>query len=232
MNRRWLAASGLCLLPGAALAAVNPEPSIVDPRRQAVAYDPDEVVELRVTPGYVLTLEFAPDERVENIAVGDSGAWQVMANNRADRVFVKAVQAGIASNMTVITDLRSYVFNLVPAVPGLFSPFTVRFRYPAPALAEAGAEAESDDAGHYRISGYRAIRPDRIEEDDGHMRIHWKLSQDIPAIFVVEADGSERPVAGAMRGDEFITDEIAVHLRFRSDNAEAEAVRIVGRIAR
>ena len=43
-------------------------------------YDPQQVVLLQVAAGYQLTLAFAPDERIESVAVGDSGAWQVTPN--------------------------------------------------------------------------------------------------------------------------------------------------------
>ena len=52
----------------------------------------DQVVPLEVAPGYQLMLEFAPDERIESVAVGDSGAWQVTPNRSGDRVFVKPLQ--------------------------------------------------------------------------------------------------------------------------------------------
>ena len=54
-------------------AQVRPQPGSGDPRIQSVMYDADQVVQLQVPTGYELTVEFAPDERIENVAVGDSG---------------------------------------------------------------------------------------------------------------------------------------------------------------
>ena len=47
----------------------------------------------RSRPAISSTVEFAPDERIENVAVGDSGAWQVTPNKRGDHLFVKPLQA-------------------------------------------------------------------------------------------------------------------------------------------
>jgi len=57
-----------------AMAQVRPQPGGGDPRIQTVMYDADQVVSLQVPGGYELKVEFAPDERIENVAVGDSGA--------------------------------------------------------------------------------------------------------------------------------------------------------------
>ncbi|MGH6781007.1 MAG: TrbG/VirB9 family P-type conjugative transfer protein, partial [Sphingomonadaceae bacterium] len=71
-------------------------------------------MQIQAAPGYHVTIEFGSDERIENVAVGDSGAWQVTANRRGDFLFVKPIQAGVTTNMTVVTDVRLYAFELVP----------------------------------------------------------------------------------------------------------------------
>ncbi len=58
----------------------------------------------RARPGYQLAVEFGPDEQIENVAVGDSGAWQVTPNRRGDHLFVKPIQPGVSTNMTVVTN--------------------------------------------------------------------------------------------------------------------------------
>ena len=80
-------------LAGAGAAA---RPGGGDPRIQTRRlYDADQVVQLQGAPGYQLDVEFAPDERIESVAVGDSAAWQVTPNRRGDRLFVKPLQAGV-----------------------------------------------------------------------------------------------------------------------------------------
>ncbi len=127
-------------IPVAAVAQVRPTPGPGDPRIQSVLYDANQVVQLQVASGYQLAIEFAPDERIENVAVGESSAWQVTPNKRGDRLFIKAVQPGVTTNLTVVTDARSYVFELQP----MFGPlpdmaYTVRFTYPVAAAAAVAA---------------------------------------------------------------------------------------------
>jgi type IV secretion system protein VirB9 len=57
-------------------------------------------------------IEFGPDERIENVAIGDALAWQVTPNRGANLLFVKPVELAVATNMTVVTDRRRYAFEL------------------------------------------------------------------------------------------------------------------------
>ncbi|MCH3781278.1 TrbG/VirB9 family P-type conjugative transfer protein, partial [Campylobacter jejuni] len=77
-----------------------------DPRLRTVEYQPEQIVRLEVATGYQLSVEFAPDEKIETVAVGDSGAWLVTANQRGTHLFIKPTSGDADSNMTVITDTR------------------------------------------------------------------------------------------------------------------------------
>ena len=63
--------------------------------------------------GHPVDHRFARDERIENVAVGDSSAWQITPNRRASLLFVKPPTARSRTNMTVVTDRRTYMFDLV-----------------------------------------------------------------------------------------------------------------------
>ena len=72
-------------------------------------------MQLRGWFGYQLMLEFEPDERIENVSIGDALGWQVTPNRRANLLFLKPVDRTAATNMTVVTDKRRYAFDLVVA---------------------------------------------------------------------------------------------------------------------
>ena len=69
-----------------------------------VGYDPNEVVLLKASLGYQVLIEFAPDERIENVAIGDSLGWQITPNRKANLLFVKAMDQVPVTNMTVVTE--------------------------------------------------------------------------------------------------------------------------------
>jgi len=226
VRRALLLSLALLIAPVQASAQVFPEPGAGDPRLQSILYDPDQIVQLQVAVGYQLTIELAPDERVENVAVGDSGAWQVTPNKRGDHVFVKAVQVGVTTNMTIVTDARTYVFDLRP----LYGPtpdmaFRLRFKYPPSDQSEA--VALQPNPGRYRFSGDKALRPASMADDGRQTRISWAVGQVLPAMFIIDDQGKERAVGGAMRDGVFVIDDVANRLIFRLDKKSATARRVV-----
>ena len=215
------------LMPLAATAQVRPTPGPGDPRIQTVLYDTNQVVQLQVATGYQLTVEFALDERIENVAVGDSGAWQVTANKRGDHLFIKAVQSGVTTNLTVVTDARSYMFELLP----LYGPlpdmaYTVRFTYPAPAVAAVADATPAAAPGRYKLGGAKAIRPTEIDDDGEKTYIVWPPEKPLPAIFAIDEKGREMLVDGAMRDGQYVIDSVKPKLLFRLDKDVASATRV------
>jgi type IV secretion system protein VirB9 len=220
-----LLALALCVtLP--ATAQVRPVPGAGDPRIQTVDYDANQVVQIQAAPGYQVTLQFGADEVIENVAVGDSTAWQVSANRNGGHLYIKPVQS-VATNMTVVTNVRIYAFDLVP-LPGP-SPemaYTVRFNYPAAATVQQTAAAELIVEGRYRLSGERTLRPSRISDDGEHTYIEFPREAAIPAIYAVDERGNESLVNGMMREDLFVIDAVVPRLVFRIDQHTAQATRL------
>src|ERR1051326_430415 len=100
----------VCVAP--AQSALVPKPGPGDPRIHVVPYDPTQVIELGAVLGYELLIEFAPDEHIENVAIGDSIGWQVTPNRKANLLFLKPMDKGPSTNMTLTTDPRRYSFEL------------------------------------------------------------------------------------------------------------------------
>jgi len=224
--RRRLVLAAAAALAASPLAAQAPPAA--DARIQTVAYHADQIVTLQGAPGYLITVEFGSDEQIENVAVGDSAAWQVTPNRRGDYLFVKPVQPGVATNMTVVTSSRTYLFELAPLYgPSPEMAYTVRFSYPGGAPDSIADEAPTDElAGHYRVSGDGALRPSRIADDGRHTYIEWPRDRALPAVYSVDSEGRESLVNGAMRDDLFVVDAVVSKLVFRIDGRVARAVRI------
>jgi len=60
---------GVLLLPAEAFAA--------DARIRSQPYNANAIVQIAGRQGYETAIAFGADERIENIAVGDSSTWQV-----------------------------------------------------------------------------------------------------------------------------------------------------------
>ena len=200
----------------------QPPPPMLDSRIQSVEFHEDQVIPIQVAAGYQLMVEFAADERIESVAVGDSGAWQVTPNHSGDRIFIKPLQS-LATNLTVITSARTYTFDLSPG--GAAGPYVLRFTYPgADATAEADPAGEVE--GRYRLSGARALRPSRISDDGVHTYIEWPRDRSLPAVYAIDERGQESIVNGMMRDDLFVIDAVVRRLVFRIDRDVARAERV------
>lgn len=215
-----------------AISEIAPLPGSGDARLQSIDYNPGQVYLLHGAPGYQLTLELSPDEQVQNVAVGDSNSWQVSVNRRGDRLFVKPGQAPFASNMTVITNVRVYNFDLMPMpAPSSDMPYIVRFRYPEPRpFLGKGRQGEFVDvsaarqrASGYEVSGARVLRPSAISEDGQRTYVSWPKDRELPATYEVNDAGEEMLSNGMMRDDVLIIDRVVPRLVFRRDGLVAKA---------
>ncbi|MEL6238752.1 MAG: TrbG/VirB9 family P-type conjugative transfer protein, partial [Pseudomonadota bacterium] len=61
-------------------AAATQAPAPADNRIVTVVYDDASVFTIRGKVKVQTTVKFADDERIENVAIGDSKAWQVQPN--------------------------------------------------------------------------------------------------------------------------------------------------------
>lgn len=222
----------LTLVSTPAIAQVQPQAAGGDPHLQQIDYDAGQIVQLRGAPGYQMMVELSPDEQVQNVALGDGSAWQVSINKAGDRLFLKPMQSGVSTNMTVVTSVRVYNFDLASqSAPSLDMPYTVQFRYPAPGRT-------ADDAGYvnvsaiklrqsrYRVSGDRLLWPASVGDDGQHTYIVWPKSAPIPAVYASDGLGNEVLVNGMMgMGDVYVIDGAPQKLTFRIDRKVAYAVR-------
>jgi len=224
----------LCLLVAApASAQVQPQPAGGDPHLQAIDYDAGQIVQLRGSPGFELMVELSPDEHVQNVAVGDSAAWQVSVNKEGDRLFIKPIQPDVETNMTVVTSVRVYSFDLA-SLPGPAPdmPYTVQFRYPAPSIAAGNGgyvdvSAATRRMSRYKVSGDRLLWPSSVTNDGQHTYISWPRTSPIPAVYADDQSGNEMLVNGMMGTDDvYVIDGAPQKLTFRIDREVAYAVRI------
>lgn len=211
----------------AARAAVTPSPGLKDSRIQTVDYDPDEVVTLHVALGYAVAVEFSSDERIENVALGNSAVWQAVANHRADRLFIKPMQGATNTNLTVITDTRTYNFDLTAiAAPDAATPISLRFLYP---VYLDQPLPQDMPRSYFRFTGATSLHPLSMFETGAATFVEWRSDGQIPAIFMINDQGSEVLINGAMRDGTYVIDLVADRFVFRLGDRKATATRVVER---
>jgi type IV secretion system protein VirB9 len=233
MMRSAIIAGALLLVAAPADSQVQPVAGSGDPHLQAVDYSTDRIVQLRGAPGYQLMIELSPDEQVQSVALGDTSAWQVSVSKSGGRMFLKPSQSEGSTNMTVVTSVRVYNFELyAQSEPTPDMPYTVQFRYPATQAPELRSDfvdvaSAVRRSSKYRISGDRALRPESVSNDGRRTYISWPKSALIPATYATDRSGKEVIVNGMMGSDDvYVIDGVPQILTFRIDGDVAQARRL------
>lgn len=238
--------------PVLALALALAAPlSAQDNRLKTLVFDENAVVRIDGVVKVQTTIKFAPDEVIENVAIGDSAAWQVQPNKAQSILFVKPLDPVARTNMTVVTDKRTYLFDLV-ASPRNSALYVMQFRYPelekkaeearlaaaaeAEALAlraETAPEGAAAASGSYVVSdpaqlnfawasaGKPALLPARAYDDGDTLFLSWPQGIAIPAILVLNAEGDEGPVNYTVRGDTVVVEGVPPQVILRSGRESA-----------
>ena len=96
------------LLPKILIA--QPIPLTKDSRIKDLVYDANTIYNLKFHHGYQSFIEFSDNEEMEMISIGESFSWRLIPNGR--RLFIKPLEIAAHTNMTVITNKRTYLFNI------------------------------------------------------------------------------------------------------------------------
>ena len=174
------------------------------------------VVVVGVKGGYRqrLKAELSHADGSEKVAMEHSLAWQVTPIRRANLLFLKPVASLPQTNMTVVTNLRRYNFQLTAlGQPVRGMPFTVRFVYAAPvALVESAPPPDPPPEvrnAAYAFQGSRALLPVRIFDDGRDTYFAFRSDEVLPAVFAIDSDGAESVVNLRLRDGFFVADRIA-----------------------
>lgn len=81
-----------------------------DSRIRTLVYNDNEVFQLKFHYGFQSFIEFAPDEEIEIISLGESYPWKITPIGK--RLFIRPIQVDVTTNMTVITTKRIYQFEI------------------------------------------------------------------------------------------------------------------------
>ena len=217
-----------------------------DNRLQTLVFNENAVVRIDGKVKVQTTIKFAPDEVIENVAIGDSLAWQVQPNKAQTILFVKPLELDARTNMTVVTDKRTYLFDLV-ASPRNSALYVLQFRYPelekaaeeARLAAAADAEAQAQRAleapeqvaaaaDPYAVTdpaqlnfawagaGDAGLLPTRTYDNGDAVFLSWPQGAAIPAILVMNDEGDEGPVNFTVRGETVVVDGVPSTIILRS----------------
>jgi type IV secretion system protein VirB9 len=232
-RRGALLALGLIVVaPFAAHAEKVPMAGPQDPRIRTIVYNPRDVVKIDGTYGYHTVVELAEDEAIQSLVIGDSVAWDAQKSEGGNRIFLKPKEENVATNLTVITDRRTYSFALEASRTGAKTKMTwrLRFEYPEDDAArdervslqkasfvnpEAPGRPEKWNFD-YSYGGKNTFQPTQLFDDGEFTYFKFKPGQELPAIFVVDGEKNEALVNSRVSGEYVVVHRVAKQFALRS----------------
>lgn len=180
----------------------------LDSRIRTAAYDPAQVYRLHGFVGYQIELEFEEGETFAGHGGGDLEGVAFGAHE--NHVILKPRAQNVGTNLVIYTNRRAYRIDYQvqaqapdPRVDEVI--YTVRFLYPpqpesVETLKQNAAQVQAALAGatqarlhntDYWFCGDTSVKPVSAFDDGVHTRLSFGARAELPAVFVLNDDGTE-----------------------------------------
>ncbi|AAK65369.1 P-type conjugative transfer protein VirB9 [Sinorhizobium meliloti] len=229
MRTTFIATLLLTAAAPTALALEIPRGATQDSRVRFVDYQPYNITRIIGSLRSSVQVEFAPDEEIAHVALGNSVAWEVAPAGNI--LFLKPRENQPVTNISVVTtrrdgSTRSYQMELTvrdgKVEVGQNTYFYVKYRYPADeaerrrqaaaarAIAAQAKEADNVLAIHeaygprnwrYSAQGAQALEPQSVYDNGKVTTFAFVGNQEMPAIYIENSDGSESLVPKSVDGN-------------------------------
>jgi type IV secretion system protein VirB9 len=199
-------ATTLVCYAAATSAAVIPLESETDPRVKVLIYEPDQVYTITGHYFFSTTITLERGERVIHKSLGDPKAWDLV--DKQHFIFLKPIDNLANTNMTIITNRRTYYFELSASITKRDSPeanFAIKFAYPVEeqrqlvdstneiieeyeetyALPESDGFSPADLNMDYGYKGNTDLKPNHVFDDGKWTYFEFNDNVRTPAIFSV-----------------------------------------------
>lgn len=240
------------LLPLLSNAEITPLKGSFDPRVRIVDYNPQNVIKLSTFFGVSTHVQFGDGETIRDVAVGDDQAWNIKP--RGSHLFIKPQATHADTNVTVVTDKRTYQFALIVqprprrdssawSDPNLI--FSLTFRYPDEEAARVAAESRKNavkdrlgeikgkltDASKegqnfdYWVAGSEEISPTAARDDGRFIYLTFSNNRDMPAVYSVDTVGNEALInTNVIEGNTIVIQRLVPSLMLRKGTAVASVI--------
>lgn len=227
-----------------ALALQIPRGASQDSRVRFVDYQPYNITRIIGSLRSSVQVEFAPDEEIAHVALGNSVAWEVAPAGNI--LFLKPRENQPLTNISVVTtrrdgSTRSYQMELTvrdgSVEVGQNTFFYVKYRYPADeaerrrqAAAARAISAQAEVADHvlathetygrrnwrYSTQRAQALEPQSVYDNGKVTTFAFVGNQEMPAIYTENSDGSESLVPKSVDGNLVLVHAISRKFILRS----------------
>ncbi|WP_243841294.1 P-type conjugative transfer protein TrbG [Novosphingobium sp. PhB55] len=229
-------------------ATVEPQVSRFVQAVQLQAFAEGAIYHVMTAPDRVTDIALQPGENLVAVASGDTARWVIgdttsgQGDTKRTHVLVKPYSPGLATNLVITTDRRSY--HLALSSSGEIAMSALSWTYPADELVAikravvaaeaakpiaAGLSAESLNF-NYEISGDKPTwRPLRAFDDGRQTFVQLPASivlDEAPPLFLVDEKGTAQLVNYRLSGRYYVVDRIFNAAELRLGTKNQQIVRI------
>lgn len=215
---------------------------------QIFPFSDGAIYQVYTTPGAVTDIALQAGETLIAVAAGDTARWVIgdttsgSGTDKRTHLLVKPFAAGLATNLVVTTDRRSYHLQLTATSRTAMA--ALSWTYPADQLIALRKAAEQSAAAapiaeglavdslhfNYRVSGdMPAWRPLRAFDDGRQTFVEFPASiavGEAPPLFIVGPAGEAELVNYRVRGRFYVVDRIFDAAELRLGTKKPQTVRI------
>ncbi|WP_142416038.1 P-type conjugative transfer protein VirB9 [Bartonella massiliensis] len=225
-------------------ASVFPTRAPNDSRIRFINYDAYNVTKIIGSIRSSVQIEFSANEEIAHVAIGNSIAWEVAPAGNI--LFLKAREVQPMTNLQVVTtkldgSKRSYQFELIIKDGDISTAqetyFLVKFRYPQDEAAQrrlaALMQQQKQQARQidnifnatetygprnwaYTAQGSTTLEPASVYDNGKTTTFTFPDNQEIPAIYIVNSDGTESLVPKTTKGNMVIIHAISARFTLRN----------------
>lgn len=215
---------------------------------QVYPYAEGSLYQVYAAPERVTDIALQPGETLISVAAGDTARWVIgdttsgSGSDKRTHVLLKPFSAGLATNVVITTDRRSYHLALISSA--VTAMVALSWTYPQDALIALKRAAEERQAEmpvatgiapdqlhfNYAISGDRpAWRPLRAFDDGRQTYVEFPASLivgEAPPLFLVDRKGDAQLVNYRLQGRFYVVDRIFDAAELRLGLKKQDVVRI------
>ncbi len=216
-------------------AEITPDYGQYDPRVRVVDYNKGDVTKIVTYFGVSTHIEFSESEVILDIAPGDPNQWEIIP--RTSNLFIRPIGDFPDTNLTIITNKRTYQFALFVAERSKKDKtawqnanliFSLVFRYKEEELDLAKEEINKQKVKDalkkksveysnidYWLSGSEEISPTKAKDNGRFIELTFSNNRDMPAIYSVNEDGVESLINTHVEGNKIIIQRMIPFIRLR-----------------
>lgn len=241
--KKLLICAMLGLASAPAVAIVEPVSVGGDGRVQEIHYTPNEVFNIHAVVGNSTLIQLEEGEEVEGdntgLGMGDAQAWSIAV--RGNNLFIKPAQPLPDTNMLLVTNKRTYAFQL-STMNSANPSYVVRFVYPSPkkniaqnippkplTLRQVKTPVNtepfyisSDINTQYFKQGANDISPTNVWDNGQFTYFRFANANDLPVVYRVLADKSEAIIDSHTENDLLVVHGVSRLYRLRHGKSEVD----------